>query len=113
MYTRTQALVLMVTDVSEFHFVGDLPKREKTKVRRLFDVLDDLDNTVKVRGALVPQVMVAEILGVQRQRVSTLIAAGRLEAIDVGGYKQVFTESIREFARKEPLKPGRPKLVPA
>lgn len=60
-------------------------------------------------GRMVSQRILVLELGLSKQRVSQLLAAGRFEVFDIEGEKWVTERSILEFQREEKAKGGRPK----
>lgn len=100
-----------VAEVSEFPFVGELPKREKSKVGKLWDRLQEASRVVEERGMFVPQSIVAKLLGVSRQRVHQIVQDGRLETVDVCGERFILEDSLVEFCKLE-RKAGRPFNTP-
>lgn len=82
-------------------------KREKTKLAKVWEHFEELRRIGKEKGILVPQHLVADLLGLSKQRVCFLVDEGRFEVVDVGGYRYLTENSVVEFARKE-RKSGRP-----
>lgn len=93
--------------VSEFPFVGELPKCEKSKVAKLWDRLEEMRGLVEKHGVPVPVALAAEMLGVGRQRVYDLIKSGRFIGIEWEGHVFVTEESVIEYAQSE-RRVGRP-----
>lgn len=94
-------------EAREFPFVESLPKREKSKWRRIWDHFQELKRVSEVKGMLVPVRLGAELLGISRQRVDELVADGRIEVVEVDGRRFATEVSIVEYARSE-RKAGRP-----
>jgi len=93
--------------LTEFPFVADLPKRERSKVGKLWDTFRELSRTLDAKGNVVPQGFAADLLGVSPQRVGQLLDAGKLEPVTVGGRRFVTEASILAHAATE-RKTGRP-----
>lgn len=87
--------------VSEFPFVEAMPKREKSRVARLWERFEEIKAMTDRYGVMLPQHLAADLLGVSRQRVHTLVNEGRLQSVDVGGVRFVTEASMMEFARSE------------
>ena len=64
----------------------------------------------KFVGGLVPQAQAALVLGLSRQRVNDLVAAGRLREHDFFGKDFIAGKDIAEFKAK-PRRSGRPRKV--
>jgi len=98
-------------DVLEMPFVSSLPKREKSKVEKVWDVLRELAQFESIHGRLLPQTFAAKLLNVSRQRVCELADLGRLETFEVSGVRMVTENSIVAYAQSE-RKAGRPHGLP-
>ena len=72
---------------AEFPFVKALPKREKSRLARLWDHFQEVRAATAEHGVLMPQHYAADLLGVSRQRVHVLVNEGRLVVVDVGGVR--------------------------
>jgi excisionase family DNA binding protein len=92
---------MQVAEVSEFPFVATLPKREKSKVAKLWDSFQEAGRIAEERGMFVAPFVVAKLLGVSKQRVHQLIESGRLETVDVCGHRCVLEDSLVEFCKTE------------
>jgi hypothetical protein len=98
----------MTTDVSEFPFVAELPKREKGRVRTLWDALDGFIDLVEQHGPPVGFTMAAKLLGLSRERIYQLADAKKFTVIMSPDGRQVIgAKSLVEFAETE-RKNGRP-----
>ena len=95
---------------SEFPFVEALPKREKSRLRKAWDVFNDLRVLTEQHGTLVPASLVAKILDLSPQRVHDIIQDGRLHRIEVHGHNYISEASVIEFAKTE-RKAGRPQKM--
>jgi hypothetical protein len=91
----------------DFPFMAELPKREKSKLAKGWELFRELQKTVEEKGFLVPANFASEILGVSKQRVHFLIKENRLETIVIQGHNYITEDSLVEFARSE-RKSGRP-----
>jgi Helix-turn-helix domain len=99
-----------VDDVStlDFPFVSSLPKREKTKVKTLWDSLVEFRALIEQHGPPVSHSLAAKLLGVSRQRVYELCKEGRfIEISSPDGRSVITANSLVEFAKQE-RKAGRP-----
>ena len=92
----------------DFPFLDGVPKREKTRVGKLLDVIAEIERVQLERGPVISQHVVADVLGLSPQRVSNLVSEGRLDSVRIGETRFVFLESFRDFAKKE-RPPGRPR----
>jgi len=97
--------------VSEFPFVAELPKREKSKLLTKWDQFNELRAVMKEKGNLIPQILIANLLDVSRCRVGQIVDDGRLESVDVFGTRYVTENSFVEFCKLE-RKTGRPVNLP-
>jgi hypothetical protein len=98
---------------TEFPFVGALPKREKSKLGKVWDHFAQVRAIVAEKGMLVPQHLVANLLGLSKQRIGQLVDDGRLEGVDVHGTRYITEVSVVAFAKVErrrgrPVKLGSP-----
>lgn len=98
--------------VTEFPFVEAMPKREKSKLAKLWEHFQELKAIAAEKGVIIPQNYAADLLGVSRQRVHQLVNDGRLEAVEVRGIRFVTEASVMEWAKAERDKGGRPATVP-
>jgi hypothetical protein len=97
---------------TEFPFVEALPKREKSKVSKLWDHFAQVRELVAQKGMLVPQQFVGQLLGVSRQRVHQLVNEGRFEVVELQGHRYLTEKSVLAFAQEE-RKAGRPLTTPS
>jgi hypothetical protein len=97
----------VVTELADFPFVADLPKREKSKVAKALDAMAELETITAERGPLIPQAVAAKIVGVSGTRIGQLLDAGAMDFHTVNGDRYIFVRSFREFAKRE-RKTGRP-----
>jgi hypothetical protein len=97
--------------VTEFPFVEALPKREKSKLARVWDMLREMKAAAEEDGQLVPVNFTCKLLDVGRTRVDQFCADGRLRRVEVAGHVFITENSIVELAREE-RKHGRPMNLP-
>lgn len=93
--------------ISEFPFVSELPKREKSKLRTLWEELEAMHAVVEQSGVPVPPSAAAELLAVSRQRIHELITDGKLDTVEFAGKRYVTQASLEAWAEAE-HKTGRP-----
>jgi len=93
--------------ITEFPFVAEMPKREKSKLAKLWDELSVARDTVEEHGALLPMYLAAELMNVSRQRVDQLLESGKLQGAVVFDKRWVLQSSVEAWAREE-HKAGRP-----
>jgi hypothetical protein len=93
--------------LAEFPFTADLPKREKTKVGKVLDALDEILRLTEDKGPAVCQKAAASFLGVSVQRVGQFLDDGKMEFWTIEGTRYVYVKSLKEFAKLE-RKTGRP-----
>ena len=91
----------------DFPFLADLPKREKSKVVKVWETFEELSRVTAIEGMLIPQSFAAKILDVSRQRVYELSGEGRLKVVPVNGHLFVTEKSVVAYATSE-RKSGRP-----
>lgn len=75
--------------------------------------LQEFKAKVKLVGMFVPQSLVADGLGLSKQRVSQFLDQGRLETVELCGIRYVSFRSLVEFARRPRVRSGRPRKVPS
>jgi len=102
---------MTVAEIAEFPFVAALPKREKSKVGKLWDRFQEASRVAEERGMFVPQIVAAKLLGISKQRVNQIVQDGRLETVDVCGERFILEDSLVEFCKLE-RKSGRPVNLP-
>lgn len=93
--------------VSEFPFVAELPKREKSKLQNLWDHFKEVQAITEKKGTIVPPVLAAELLGVSKQRVYDLIKEGRFDVVTLRGQMFITETDLLAYAQSE-RKAGRP-----
>lgn len=92
---------------SEFPFVQELPKRERSKLANLWDVLKEARAATEHHGSLVPPSFAADLLGISRQRLHVLMEEGKLETVTFHGKRFVGENSLVAWAKAE-RQNGRP-----
>jgi len=97
----------MEATFNEFPFVEALPKREKSKLRKLWDELEAMRQMSAERGQLLPPSFAAELVGVSRQRIYELMDKGILERVFVNRRPFLTEASLREWLTTE-RRVGRP-----
>jgi hypothetical protein len=95
----------------EFGFVDGLPKREKSKLARVWDLLKQMKVASEKEGQLVPVNLTCKLLDVSRTRIDQFCERGSLRRVEVAGHVFITEQSIIECAREE-RKVGRPLNVP-
>lgn len=101
------------TVASEFPFVEALPKREKSKLVKLWDRVFEFGRISGREGGLVTVMVAARLLGLSRTRIDQLVAAGRLRVVPFEGHVFISCFSIEEYAKQEKSKGGRPRISPS
>jgi hypothetical protein len=97
-------------EATEFPFVAELPKREKSKFSQVMEQIKALTAAQEKHGSLIPQTMAAALLQVSQQRVNQICQDGRLVVVDVGSQRLITEESLVAFCKLE-RKAGRPSGV--
>jgi len=90
-----------VAAITEFPFMERLPKRERTRVGKLWDSLADLRRLRDEHGLLIPCGLAAELGGVCKQRISQLIDSGQLRTVELNGKPFVTEKSFVAWATSE------------
>jgi hypothetical protein len=104
--------MMHVAEAIEFPFGEGMQKREKSRLVKVWDRLQELKSIAEEKGAIVPAVFAAKLLGVSKQRIDVLMNDGRLERVDVDAHPFITERSIVEFAKSE-RKSGRPLKTPS
>jgi len=99
---------LVMDDVltSEFPFVQQLPKREKTKLQRFWESFQEMKDAQIEHGVLLPVKFCAALADVSHQRIHQLIAAGTIKTVVIQGHPFVTEASFVEWMKTD-RKPGR------
>ena len=92
---------------TDFPFVAELPKREKSKLVKLWDAFRELAEFQEQHGFPVPRTAAAALLEVHPTRIDQLIADGRLMPHKFHGHIYISQNSLVAHARTE-RKTGRP-----
>jgi hypothetical protein len=88
-----------------------LPKREKGRVARALDLLQEMKAVVAEKGPLVPPKFAGKILAVSESRVHQLMDAGKLERVEFAEHVFVTESSLIAHAKSE-RRNGRPPKLP-
>jgi hypothetical protein len=99
-------------EAMEFPAFADMPKREKSKLAKVWETFQAMSKIVEEKGMLVPQTFAAKVLGISKQRVGVLADAGKIEAIEFNGTRFITEQSLIAHAKTE-RKAGRPLKLPA
>jgi len=91
----------------EFPFVNGIPKREKSRLGKLWEFFEEVQRVTAQRGTLLPFSFAAELVGVSRQRLHQLAEDGRVDFVEIHGRRLVTQSWVESFARQE-RKSGRP-----
>lgn len=91
----------------EFPFVQSLPKREKSKLAKVWDLFNEARRISQEKGLLVPATLAATLCDVSRNRIYELMQDGRLDRIELNGHVFVTEQSLVAWAATE-RKAGRP-----
>jgi len=91
----------MELDAAEFPFVVELPKREKSKLGKLWDQFAELNGIVGQHGHLMTQLMCAKLAGVSRQRIHQLQEEGILKRIEFLGQAFIGANSFHDWVRSQ------------
>lgn len=103
----TFSTMIEAVNVTEFPFVSELPKREKSELARAWDRLVAFERLQTYHGPCVPASVAAALLGISRQRVYQLIEQGRFARLEIEGHCFIPTGDVRAYAESE-RKTGRP-----
>lgn len=85
----------------------ELPEAEVCPLNGWQARIEKFNEMSEARGGLIPRSVLADTLGVSRQRVAELIDKGQLEKISFFGTHFVSGRSIREHLQGEKAKGGR------
>ncbi len=96
----------MEATVDQSELFSDFPVIEARSGKRS-PVRELLDATEK-HGTLLPQSVVVSALGLSKQRVNQLVAAGRLAAVEAAGKTWVPAVALELYMVEGPHKGGRP-----
>ena len=98
---------LSTVDLAEFPFVVDMPKRERSRLRTVWDTFLEAKALTEEKGMLIPISLAASLGGVSRSRVYQLCDAGSLERVEFGKNCFVTESSFMTWVQSE-RKAGRP-----
>jgi len=98
------------TAFNDFPFMESLPKREKSKLAKMWDSFKELAEIQKEHGYPVPRTAAAILLEITPQRIDQLVESGKLIAVKFHGHVYVTENSLLELARSD-RKSGRPLKV--
>src|SRR5262245_9632595 len=94
----------------EFPFTASMPKREKSRLVKCWELLQKMNKISETEGSLIPLMLGAKCLGLSRSRIDVLVDQGRLVRHDIDGHVFLTENSLVEFAKLE-RKNGRPLKV--
>jgi hypothetical protein len=97
--------------INEFPFVEVLPRREKSKVRKVWDLVRQMAEIQKTEGTLVPLMLAGRCLDLSRSRIDDIVNDGRLKRVEIDGHVFITENSLIDFAQTE-RKYGRPCKLP-
>lgn len=86
----------------EFPFLATTPRRS-TVFSRAMDVIRSMQEAQSEHGTLIPAPVLTAILGVSKQRVHQIIAAGGLVSLDFHGRAYVTEASLKAYIQKAAL----------
>lgn len=98
---------MVKTEASEFAFVEELPKREKSRWQKLWEHFEEIKRITAEKGMLLPLSLAAQIAGVSRQRISDLCDNGTLDRVVMDGHPFVTEDKFVAWAKSD-RKGGRP-----
>lgn len=96
--------------VAEFPFCEALPKREKSRIVRIWEQLEVMRAAFEKHGSLLPVRFAAGLADVSRQRIDELVHDGVIDRIEVDGHPFITENSFVAWAKSE-RKQGRPMKV--
>lgn len=99
--------MMFEAEALDFPAFAHLPKRDKSRIERVWDSFQELSRVSEQKGMLIPQVYAARVLDVSPQRVTELIRRGILETYNVHDVPFVTGNSVVAYAKSE-RKAGRP-----
>lgn len=85
----------------------DLPKREKSRLQKVWEHFAEVRAIAKEHGLLVPIALAADLAGVSRQRIDELCERGLVIRIELNGRPFVTENSFVAWAKSE-RQVGRP-----
>lgn len=93
--------------VNEFPFVVELPKKEKSRLAKVWEMVKELQAVTAEKGDMIPGALGAKALGVSHERMRQLITSGKLDGVRIDGHVFVSVNSVVAYAQSE-RKTGRP-----
>ena len=96
-----------ISIISEFGFVSELPKREKSKYAKFRERYAAYKAFIEENGMVVVIPVAAKLAGVGGQRIRDLMEEGRLKVVKFEGRYYVTEDSLVEYMSSE-RKSGRP-----
>ena len=95
-----------MTDIqaSEFPFVKDIPKRDKTRLERFLEVLA----VAREKGPVWSIQVCARVAQISNQRVHELMRNGQIESVEVDGHPLIVESSFLAWLKVD-NKGGRPR----
>lgn len=100
------------SEFMDFPFVATLPKVEKSRLRKAWDMAQTISELVETDGNLIPVSLTCKLLDIGRTRIDQLCAQDRLRRHVIDGHVFITFASIKEFAMSDRARPGgRPPLV--
>lgn len=73
-------------DALEFPFASAWPKREKSRLVKCWELLQQMNKISETDGSLVPLTLGAKCLGLSRSRVDDIVRDGRLKRVTIDGH---------------------------
>lgn len=100
------------SNVLEFPFVAAMPRAEKSRLAKVWDMFHTMNELAETGGNLIPVSLACKLLDISRTRVDELCAKGRLERHVIDGHCFITGRSITDLAKSDRnRKGGRPPLV--
>jgi hypothetical protein len=97
----------VIDATTDFPFVAELPKREKSRLAKIWEAFQEVKAIQATEGCLIPDSVAATLLEVSRVRVEQLCDDGKLKRVMWHGRRFVTENSLVQHARSE-RKAGRP-----
>jgi hypothetical protein len=104
---QTDYLATVIDATTDFPFVAELPKREKSRLAKIWEAFQEVKAIQATEGCLIPDSVAATLLEVSRVRVEQLCDDGKLKRVMWHGRRFVTENSLVQHARSE-RKAGRP-----
>ena len=100
-------VALSTVDLAEFPFVAEMPKRERSRLRTVWDTFLEAKALTEAKGMLIPLSLAASLGGVSKTRIYQLCDSGALERVEFGKNGFVTESSFMTWVQGE-RKAGRP-----